>query len=104
MPKNKILIVDDETLIVRLLAIRLEANDFEIYKASDGVECLQIAEREIPDLILLDISMPYMDGVQTYRNLIDSHKTKLIPVIFLTGLASEKTRIEVQNMGAADYL
>ena len=99
---KKILIVDDEPSIVRLLSSRLEMNGYEVFVAYDGLECIQIAQRENPDLILLDISMPH-DGVRTFEQLKGIEITKLIPVIFLSALGSTETKIEVLKMGAIGF-
>ena len=102
--QKKILVVDDEPHIVHLLSLRLEANDYQVLKAYDGVECLQIAQIEIPDLILLDISMPYKDGVQTFDELKQLDITKSIPIIFITAVATVEMKVQALNMGANDFI
>jgi len=82
--KKKILIVDDESGIVRLLSIRLKAKNYEVFVAYDGVEGVQIAQKEIPDLILMDIKMPNGGGIAAFQKLIQSEITNRIPVIFMT--------------------
>lgn len=101
--KKKILIVDDEPSIVRLLSSRLKASHYDVFVAYDGLECINIAQRVIPDLILIDISMPY-DGVRTFEQLKEIEITKLIPVIFLSALGTTETKIEVLKMGAIGFI
>ena len=101
--KKKILIVDDEPSIVRLLSRRFETKGYEVFVAHDGMECIQIAQIEVPDLILLDVSIPYLDGISTFDQLIQLDVTKSIPVIFFTALATEEIRTQVRKMGA-NYL
>ena len=81
---GKILIVDDEADLIAPLEMYLQSNGYKIITASDGVEALQLAEEESPDLILLDIIMPRMDGYATLEKLRADEKTKSIPVIMLT--------------------
>lgn len=65
--KKKILIVDDEQQIVKLIAIRLMANNYEVITANDGYQCVQVAKMELPDLILLDIKMPLQGGIKAFK-------------------------------------
>ena len=92
--KKKILIVDDEASIIRLLSMRLKANNYEVFVAHDGVDCVKIAEIEVPDLILLDMKMPYADGIRAFEQLIQLDITKSIPVIFMTAFP----RIEIKKL------
>jgi DNA-binding response OmpR family regulator len=98
--KKKILIVDDEPGIVRFLALRLQAKGYEIFEAYDGLQCLQIAEKEVPDLILLDIKMPHMNGIDVFKELIKLETTKEIPVLFMTAYPSNEITDLVLKMGA----
>lgn len=102
--KKKILIVDDETQIVRLLKMRLEANNYEIVTAFDGNQCTQVANIEIPDMILLDIKMPMGGGITAFNTLRNNEKTKNIPVIFLTAYPSESVKNQVFEMGAEGFI
>lgn len=102
--KKKILIVDDETQIVRLLKMRLEANNYEIVTAFDGNQCTQVANSEIPDMILLDIKMPMGGGITAFNTLRNNEKTKNIPVIFLTAYPSESVKNQVFEMGAEGFI
>ena len=99
--KKKILIVDDEPGIVRLLSIRLKTKGFDVFVAHDGVEGVEIAIKEVPDLILMDVKMPRGGGIGAFEKLIQLNITKGIPVIFMTA-SYPKLAIENQvlKMGA----
>jgi DNA-binding response OmpR family regulator len=90
--KKKILVVDDEPDIVRWLTVLFENNGFEAISAYDGFDGFEKAEKERPDLITLDISMPKESGIKMYRKLHDSETTSGIPVIVLTGVSPEFER------------
>ncbi len=98
--KKKILIVDDEPEIVRLLAIRLKAKGYEIFEAYDGLECLMVAKEEVPDLILLDFKMPLMNGIAVFEEIIKLEGTKEIPVLFMTAYPTTEIKDLVLKMGA----
>jgi len=101
---NKILVIDDEPLVVEVLKIRLEMNNYEVIIARDGVDGLERAMREKPDLIILDIVMPGLDGYQICRKLKEDRKTKTIPVIMLTALGQSAGRKKGYSSGAYDYI
>jgi len=98
--KKKILVVDDELPIVRLLSLRLKASNFNVIGAYDGYECVEMAKLEVPDLILLDIRMPGGGGISAFKNLKEIDKTKLIPVIFITAFPTNDVKKLVMKMGA----
>ena len=98
--KKKVLIVDDEPGIVRLLAMRLKAKGYEIFKAYNGLECLMITKEEKPDLILLDIKMPKMNGIAAFEVIIEQDETKEIPVLFMTAYPTPEIKEQVLKMGA----
>lgn len=105
MAKKKsasILIVDDEPINVQLLAEGL-SDDYHILFANSGESALAIAEAKLPDLILLDIDMPEMDGYQICRELKDNPRTKHIPITFITGHDSDEDELKGLQMGASDY-
>ena len=102
--KKKILVVDDETQIVRLLSMRLEANNYEIVKAYDGNQCTQVAKTEMPDIILLDIKMPMGGGITAFETIRNSKTTKNIPIIFITAYPSEQIKKQVIDMGADGFI
>lgn len=102
--KKKILVVDDEPQIVRLLSLRLKSNNFDVISAYDGYQCVQVAKLELPDLILLDIKMPLGGGIKAFENLKEISATSMIPVIFITAFPSAKVKEQVMNMGAEDFI
>jgi len=104
MQTKRILVVDDEPDVVRILSKSLMVNGYEVITANDGLECLSKAENEIPDLILLDNIMPNMDGQTVLAKLKDSKKTEGIPVIMVTALADEKNITTSQKGGAVEYV
>ena len=104
MPGKRILAVDDDPLILRLLQVNLEIEDYDVLLAHDGQEAVEVAEREHPDLILLDVMMPRMDGLQACKKLKENPDVKDIPVVFLSAKAQQEDIDEGLALGAADYL
>ena len=88
--EKKILIVDDEPDVLTILEKRLGNTGYEVIRAENGRRALLLAEREEPDLIILDIDMPDMDGGEVAARLKDSESTKHIPVLFLSCLVTQK--------------
>ena len=101
--KNSILIVDDEKSNLLVLNGILN-QDYTLYLARDGKEALERANEYMPDLILLDILMPGMDGYETLEKLKSSHKTKDIPIIFITGLSNVEDQVKGLGCDVADYI
>jgi len=103
---KKILFVDDELDIRDLIKERLTLNNYMVFTASDGKEAQDIARINQPDLILLDIAMPEMDGYLTCERLKKDSKTKAIPVLLLTGkdLESKSVIERCSSVGAYDYI
>ena len=101
--QNSILIVDDENLQIKALAHLLE-DDYTIYIAKSGEAALEIAEKYTPDLVLLDILMPGMDGYETLSHLKSNSRTNKIPVVFTTGLRDEDDEIKGLEHDVADYI
>lgn len=101
---KKILIVDDEPLVIKVLTKKLKAEGFEVVAAYDGQEALLKVEKEKPDLILLDIIMPKLDGISVLKRLKTHDSTKNIPIIILTNLYDDKKVAEVLRVGNTDYL
>jgi len=87
---KKILIVDDEPDVLRILEKRLSSSGFEVSKAADGKSALQLVVKEKPDLVILDIDMPGMDGGEVAARMKDHETTRHIPVIFLSCLVTQK--------------
>ena len=102
--KKRILIVDDEPQIVRLIAMRLKANNFDVIGAYDGYQCVQMAKSELPDLILLDIKMPAGGGIGAFQILKGMAATSLTPVIFITAFPSTEVQRLVMELGANDLV
>jgi signal transduction histidine kinase len=103
MDKNTILIIDDEVQNIKALVNILNA-DYEVLVTADSREAIEIAETNKPDIILLDVVMPIMDGHEVIHALKDSEKTRKIPVIFITGLDSIKDEEQGLLLGAVDYI
>ncbi len=102
--RKKILIVDDTIDTVELLRKRLRAENYETDEAYDGEECLRKVGECAPDLIVLDIMMPKMDGYEVCRRLKASETTKYIPVLMLTAKSDVENRVKGLDLGAEDYL
>ena len=100
----RILVVDDQAANVRLLEARLQAEYFDVCTAADGFEAIEVARREQPDLILLDVMMPRMDGYETCARLKDDPCTRHIPVVMVTALDQRDDRIRGLDAGADDFL
>ena len=102
--KKKILVVDDEAQIVRLISLRLTANNYDVVVAYDGYQCVQITQEENPDLILLDIKMPLGGGIKAFETLRNNANTQNIPVIFITAFPSVEIKKQVIDMGAEGFI
>jgi two-component system, cell cycle response regulator len=102
--QEQILIVDDLPENVRLLSSLLKEQGYGVISATDGKMALAIVKQECPDLILLDIMIPQIDGYQICRYLKSEATTKHIPIIFLSGLDSELDKIEAFKVGGVDYI
>ncbi len=102
--KNRILIVDDDPLNVKLLAAKLASEEYEIIRAYSGKDALEKVERELPDLILLDIMMPELDGYEVTKRLKDSPRTKNIPIILVTALHGADDKTRGLELGADEFL
>lgn len=101
---SKILIVDDEPAILEYLELEMHRLGYETVRAENGREALEKVAAAMPDLILLDVRMPVMDGLAVCRTLKESDATQLIPVIMMTALGSLEARIRGIEAGADDYL
>ncbi len=104
MPKPKILVVDDDKNVVQIIAVNLRYEGMEVIEACDGEEALAKAESERPDLILLDIMMPSLDGVEVCRRLKRATRTADIPIILLTAKTTDEDMLAGWEAGADDYL
>jgi DNA-binding response OmpR family regulator len=99
---EKILVADDELEIRNLLEHFLKGQGYEVVLASDGSQALKLAAEENPQIIILDIKMPGLDGLEVCKRLKEKEQTKLIPVIVITGF--EDNKMEALNMGADDFV
>ena len=99
-----ILVVDDNPKNLNLLFGVLEKTKYDVLFASDGQSCLDLIEKEWPDLILLDVMMPGIDGFETCRRLKANKETKDIPVIFMTALSETVDKVKGMELGAVDYI
>src|SRR3990172_2801190 len=101
MSKTRILVVDDEPSIIRFLKSNLETQSYKVLTAINGAEALQTFELELPDLVILDIMMPVMDGFEVCRRL---REWSQVPIIMLSAKADEADKVKCLNLGADDYL
>ena len=99
----KVVVADDDARMVRLLTMTLPA-DFEISQALDGEEAVRVAERTVPDLILLDVNMPGLNGFEVLRRVKQSDKLKGTKVILVTARSDEADRYLGTSLGADGYL
>jgi two-component system, OmpR family, alkaline phosphatase synthesis response regulator PhoP len=104
MPLKRILVVDDEPEIVRAIQIRLQHADYEVIVACDGLQALEVATKENPDLIVLDLMLPKMDGYKVCGLLKADRRHNKIPIILLTALAQESDREMSKKVGADAYI
>ncbi|MDD5108556.1 MAG: response regulator [Candidatus Omnitrophica bacterium] len=102
--KEKILIVEDEKDIVKMLRYNLEKEGFKVIDARDGEDALDLAVRQHPDLILLDLMLPGMDGLEVCKALKKESKTGSIPIIMLTAKSQESDKVVGLELGADDYI
>lgn len=103
-PMQKVLVVDDEEPILELLRYNLEKSGYEVKTASDGIKGVEIARKFLPDLVLLDIMMPKMDGVETCRLLRDIPELQKTFIVFLTARSEEYSEVAAFDVGADDYI
>ncbi|MFW6238317.1 MAG: response regulator, partial [Halanaerobiales bacterium] len=102
--KKSVLVVDDAKNILMVLEMSLKKAGYQVYTARDGLAGLQLAQKEQPDLILLDILLPKMNGFLVYEALQEEAETEDIPVVFLSARAEKEDLDKALSMGAADYL
>lgn len=104
MPKKRILLIEDEADMVYALNLQLEAANCEVLSASDGQAGLDMARKEKPDLIILDLMLPKIDGYKICRLLKFDEKYKKIPIIMFTARAQEQDKKLGQEVGADAYI
>jgi DNA-binding response OmpR family regulator len=100
----KTLVIDDEAPIRLLCRVNLEAEGIEVIEAAEGQSGLELAKKELPDAILLDVMMPGMDGWNVAERLLADDATQAIPIIFLTARADLRDRVRGLDVGGLDYV
>ncbi len=104
MDKIKILLVEDDSFLLSMYATKFELEGFKVIMAEDGEKAVRQAIKETPDIILLDIILPKMNGFEVLRQLKAERQTATIPVILLTNLSQKEEIEQGLKMGARDYL
>jgi DNA-binding response OmpR family regulator len=102
--KPKVLVIDDEAPIRLLCRVNLEAEKMIVLEAEEGPSGLELARTERPDVILLDVMMPAMDGWEVLQRLLDDEATREIPIVFLTARAELRDRARGLDLGGVDYV
>jgi DNA-binding response OmpR family regulator len=101
---TKVLVIDDEAPIRLLCRVNLEAEGMEVLEANDGPSGLELARSDPPDVILLDVMMPGLDGWQVAEQLLEDERTGSIPIVFLTARAEVRDRARGLDLGGIDYV
>jgi DNA-binding response OmpR family regulator len=101
---TRVLVIDDEAPIRLLCRVNLEAEKMEVLEAADGPSGLEMARAEVPDVILLDVMMPGLDGWRVAEELLDDERTEGIPIVFLTARAELRDRARGIDLGGVDYV
>lgn len=101
---KKILLIEDDTLILRMLSTRLREENLEVFVAEDGEEGLELVKSVKPDLILLDLILPKLDGLSLLRKIKEDENVSKIPVLILTNLKNDETVEESIKLGVSDYM
>src|SRR5438270_12452636 len=101
---GRVLVVDDIEANVKLLEAKLSSEYFDVLTANNGLTALEIAETELPDVILLDVMMPRMDGFEVCRQLKANRRTVDVPVVMVTALSDTANRLRGLEAGADDFL
>jgi DNA-binding response OmpR family regulator len=100
----RVLVIDDEAPIRLLCRVNLEAEKMEVLEAGDGPTGLEKARNEEPDVILLDVMMPGLDGWQVAEELLGDERTRSVPIVFLTARAEVRDRARGLDLGGIDYV
>jgi DNA-binding response OmpR family regulator len=101
---TRVLVIDDEAPIRLLCRVNLEAEKMEVLEAADGPSGLEKARAEVPDVVLLDVMMPGLDGWRVAEELLADERTAGIPIIFLTARAELRDRARGIDLGGVDYV
>jgi CheY-like chemotaxis protein len=103
--RNGVLIVDDDQFIRRLIAITLEdVSEFELHEAADGLEALEVARRECPSLVFLDVDMPRLNGIDTCRRLREEDGSGKLTIVMLTAAHGDSVESDAEEAGADLFL
>jgi len=102
--RKKIAVVDDDIMNLMMAEFILQEENYQVIKLESGMDCLSYLKTDIPDLILLDIEMPVMNGFKTLEIIKGNKETADIPVIFLTASADVDTVVEASRLGVVDYV
>jgi DNA-binding response OmpR family regulator len=101
MRHSQVLIVDDELAIIKFVRANLQAEDYEVFSAMDGCQALETVEMELPDLVILDIMLPKLDGFEVCRRL---REWSQIPIIMLSARGNDEDKVKCLDLGADDYI
>jgi two-component system alkaline phosphatase synthesis response regulator PhoP len=104
MAKGTVLVIDDEKDLIELVRYNLELAGFQVWQALDGETGLAAAARELPDVVIVDLMLPGIDGLEVCRQLRSQNRTAQIPVIMLTAKAAEPDKVVGLELGADDYI
>jgi DNA-binding response OmpR family regulator len=101
---TRVLVIDDEAPIRLLCRVNLEAEGMDVLEAADGTKGLDLAREEQPDVVLLDVMMPGLDGWRVAEELLEDERTRRIPIVFLTARAEFRDRARGLDIGGVDYV
>lgn len=101
--KKKILVVEDDPMISSMYKTKFESDGFDVLTADNGVKGFELAKKEKPDIIMLDVILPQLDGFSVLDNIKKDKAVKNIPVIMLTNLGTEEDKAKGKKIGALDY-
>jgi DNA-binding response OmpR family regulator len=100
----KILLIEDDSLIIKIYSTRLKADGFDVISADNGEDGIAIAQKEMPDFILLDVMMPKMDGFKVLETLRAKDELKSIPIVVYSNLAQESEIQKAIDLGATEFI
>src|SRR5262245_23268091 len=104
MAQHRIVVADDDPIVVRFLSAVFRDEGFEVRTAEDGEKAIQLIREYRPDLVILDLAMPYHDGFEVCRNVRTAAETRRIPVIILSMKEQEQDAVRAFEVGADDYI
>ncbi|GAB4438711.1 MAG: response regulator [Anaerolineae bacterium] len=104
MPEARLLIIEDDIELAEMLSVFFQAQGYEVFQAWDGREGVSLARQKLPNLVLLDVNLPDMDGFDVCRALRTTNRTRYIPITFLTQKNSRRDKVAGLELGADDYI